>query len=88
MCIINKEALTDCGSMVKSLHMYTSPCCSHESISAVKEWLKALPSEGADAVDCGSLTLDQPQIAAIEKAVYDMQVLTGIFRIITSSLCC
>ncbi len=40
----------------------------------MKEWLKGLPSEGADAVDCGSLTLDKPQIAAIEKALHDMQV--------------
>ncbi len=51
--------------------------CTHpspETISNVKEWLKGLPSEGADAVDCGSLTLDKPQIVAIEKALYDMQV--------------
>ena len=40
----------------------------------MKEWLKKLPSEGADAVDCGSETLDKPHIAAIEKAVLDMQV--------------
>ena len=48
--------------------------CSPESITTVREWLKKLPSEGIDAVDCGSLTLDKPQIAAIEKAVCDMQV--------------
>jgi len=48
---------------------------SCESIASVKEWLKALPSEGCDAVDCGSLALDKPQIDALEKAVLDLQVL-------------
>ena len=45
-----------------------------ETLSAVKEWLKQLPSQGLEAVDCGSYTLDEPQIAAIEKAVLDVQV--------------
>ena len=45
-----------------------------ESLSAVKEWLKQLPSQGQEAVDCGSYTLDAPQIAAMEKAVFDVQV--------------
>lgn len=47
-----------------------------ETLSAVKEWLKQLPSQGLEAVDCGSYTLDEPQIAAIEKAVLDVQVHT------------
>ena len=54
-------------------HLLFIPCSS-ESVSSVKEWLKKLPSEGADAVDCGSDTLDKPQITAIEKAILDMQV--------------
>ena len=33
-----------------------------ETLSAVKEWLKQLPSQGLEAVDCGSYTLDEPQI--------------------------
>ena len=56
---------------------------SSESISAVKDWLKKLPSEGADAVDCGSETLDKPQIAAIEKAVLDMQVSMNVDIVFT-----
>ena len=40
----------------------------------MREWLKQLPSQGLEAVDCGSYTLDEPQIAAIEKAVLDIQV--------------
>ena len=40
----------------------------------MKEWLKQLPSQGLEAVDCGSFTLDAPQIAAVEKAVCDVQV--------------
>ncbi len=47
---------------------------SAESLTVVREWLKQLPSHGMESVDCGSLTLDDPQIAAVEKAVADMQV--------------
>ena len=47
-----------------------------ETLSAVREWLKQLPSQGLEAVDCGSYTLDEPQIVAIEKAVLDVQVRT------------
>ena len=47
-----------------------------ETLSAVREWLKQLPSQGLEAVDCGSYTLDEPQIAAIERAVLDIQVRT------------
>ena len=55
--------------------MYTCTCTYRsETLSAVKEWLKKLPSQGLEAVDCGSYTLDPPQIAAIEKAVSDIQV--------------
>ena len=36
--------------------------------------MKQLPTYGMEPVDCGSLTLDAPQIAAIEKSVLDMQV--------------
>ena len=43
----------------------------------MREWLKQLPSQGQEAVDCGSYTLDTPQIAAIEKAVLDVQVYTN-----------
>ena len=49
--------------------------CRSETLSGVREWLKKLPSQGQEAVDCGSCTLDAPQIAAIEKAVLDVQVL-------------
>ena len=45
-----------------------------ESWSSVQEFLKQLPTYGLEPVDCGSLILDAPQIAAIEKAVLDMQV--------------
>ena len=46
---------------------------SPESLTLVKEWLKKLPTQGMDTVDCGGQSLDEPQIAAIEKAVLDMQ---------------
>ena len=46
----------------------------NESWLSVQEFLKKLPTYGLEPVDCGSLTLDAPQIAAIEKAVLDMQV--------------
>ena len=45
-----------------------------ETLSSLKEWLKQLPSYGMEAVECGSLTLDGPQIAAIEEAVLNMEV--------------
>lgn len=47
---------------------------SAESLAVVREWLKQLPTHSMESVDCGSLTLDEPQIAAVEKAVADMQV--------------
>ena len=46
-----------------------------ETLSAVREWPKQLFSQGLEAVDCGNYTLDEPQIADIEKAVLDVQVL-------------
>ena len=45
-----------------------------ETLSSLKEWLKQLPSFGMDPVECGSLTLDEPHIAAIEKSVLDLEV--------------
>lgn len=33
--------------------------------------MKQLPTQSMEPVSCGSLTLDEPQIAAIEKAVMD-----------------
>ena len=56
-----------------TVHMH-SHTFREESLSAVREWLKQLPSQGLEAVDCGSFTLDAPQIAAVEKAVLDVQV--------------
>ena len=50
--------------------MFYSP----ESLTAVREWVKQLPSHGVDAVDCGSELLDTPQITAIEKAVEEAKV--------------
>lgn len=40
-----------------------------ENLSAVKEWMKQLPSQHIDTVDCGSSLLDAPQVEAIEKAI-------------------
>ena len=39
----------------------------------MKEWLKKLPTQGMDTVDCGGQSLDEPQIVAIEKATLDVQ---------------
>ena len=36
--------------------------------------MKQLPSHGVESVDCGSLLLDSPQVAAIENAISDAQV--------------
>ena len=36
--------------------------------------MKRLPSAGLDSVDCGSILLDAPQVAAIEEAVKEAQV--------------
>ena len=88
ICTLYFSCRTKCPSLVVVLHpcsvldtVFVVYClhpvpfqCRPESISTVKEWLKKLPSEGVDSVDCGSLTLDKPQIAAIEKAINDMQV--------------
>jgi len=49
-----------------------------ESLSAVKEWLKQLPTNDIKPVQCGSFTLDEPQIAAIEKAVLDMEIAVSL----------
>ena len=43
-----------------------------ETLLAVREWPKQLSSQGLEAVDCDSYTLDEPQIAAIERAVLDV----------------
>ena len=51
-----------------------------ETLSAVREWPKQLSSQGLESVDCGSYTLDEPRIAAIEKAVLDVQVLLHEFN--------
>lgn len=40
-----------------------------ENLNSVKDWLKNLPSQGVEPVECGSLLLDAPQVAAIEKEV-------------------
>ena len=64
---------------VTAIDIHVSTCARHvinraERLSDVKDWLKQLPSQGLEAVDCGSYTLDPPQIAAVEKAVLDVQV--------------
>jgi len=51
---------------------------STESLSAVKEWLKQLPTNDIKPVQCGSFTLDEPQIAAIEKAVLDVEIAVSL----------
>ena len=40
----------------------------------MREWTKKLPSQNIDAVSCGSLILDGPQVMATEKAVEEMEV--------------
>ena len=39
------------------------------SLEDVKDWLRTLPSHGLEAVTCGSTSLDEPVVEAIEKAV-------------------
>ena len=48
-------------------------CCRPGSLVAAREWLLQLPTRGLEPVDCGSQSLDQPQISAIEKAVLGMK---------------
>ena len=45
-----------------------------ESLTSVKEWIKQLPSQSIETVDCGSELLEAPQVDAIEKAVREMPV--------------
>ena len=52
-------------------------CCSPENLTALKDWIKQLPSQGIDSVDCGSDLLDAPQVDAIEKAIKDTPVKVG-----------
>ncbi len=47
---------------------------SPESLSAVREWMKQLPTQGLESVDCGNSLLDAPEVAAIEDAVKRVQV--------------
>ena len=58
-----------------------------ESWSSVQEFLKQLPTYGLEPVDCGSLILDAPQIAAIEKAVLDMQVCVCVWCVLCVYVC-
>ena len=58
-----------------------------ESWSLVQEFLKQLPTYGLEPVDCGSLILDAPQIAAIEKAVLDMQVCVCVVCVVCVCVC-
>ena len=57
---------------------FVCTCCltlsSGETLAHVREWLKQLPTNAMETVDCGGQSLDQPQIAAVEKAVLDMKV--------------
>ena len=36
-------------------------------------WLKALPTHGLQPIKCGSLSLDTPQVAAVERLVAEQQ---------------
>ena len=58
--------LESCGILLSTL--------SPESLSAVREWMKQLPTQGIESVDCGSSLLDAPEVAAIEDAVKRAQV--------------
>ena len=44
------------------------------TLAKVQEWLKKQPVTGINTVDCGGQSLDEPQIAAVERAVSDMKV--------------
>ena len=75
ICFLTLKGKRDIGGRGRELVIF-SRIVRPETLSAVKEWLKQLPSQGLEAVDCSSYTLDEPQIAAIEKAVLDVQVHT------------
>ena len=44
-----------------------------EKLSDVEVWLKALPTYGLQTIKCGSLSLDTPQVAAVERLVAEQQ---------------
>lgn len=44
-----------------------------EKLSDVEAWLKALPTCGLQPIKCGSLSLDTPQVAAVERLVAEQQ---------------
>ncbi|CAI8010817.1 5'-3' exoribonuclease 1 [Geodia barretti] len=43
------------------------------TLAKVQEWLKKQPTTGISTVDCGGQSLDEPQIAAVERAVSNMK---------------
>ena len=61
------------GDMSKEF-LNVLPSLSGVTLAKVQEWLKKLPTSGTATVDCGGQSLDDPQIAAVEKAVLDMKV--------------
>ena len=62
---------------------FVCTCCltlsSGETLAQAREWLKQLPTNAMETVDCGGQSLDQPQIAAVEKAVLDMKVCIHVY---------
>ena len=44
-----------------------------EKLLDVEAWLKALPTCGLQPIKCGSLFLDTPQVAAVERLVAEQQ---------------
>ena len=81
MCI--PMFLAFCPSIALSL--------SGVTLAKVQEWLKKQPVTGISTVDCGGQSLDEPQIAAVEKAVSNMKVCNlsdYIGELYETSVCC
>lgn len=58
-----------------------------ESLRGVREWMKQLPSQGMDSVDCGSILIEGPQVMAIEAAVREAQVRVNLLKQCTCTVC-
>ena len=54
------------------------------SLNEVQDWLKTVPTVNLEPVKCGSISLDEPVVEAIERVVEQSKVISNL--IVISSL--
>lgn len=54
----------------------SKPCiyCRAVPLSEVQDWLKTVPTVSLEPVKCGSISLDEPVVEAIEQAIQQTKV--------------